>query len=116
MNFPQKLYLPIAAQISVHSGEVKAGREDIIRKGNVFVLLIIYCMVYYQTSIGQSSNVVIVPVELIFIRLPNKQRTDKAFEARDSTEVIKLFVVGQYKRIKPIAPQATPVLQYIIQQ
>ncbi|KAA6376791.1 MAG: hypothetical protein EZS28_027680 [Streblomastix strix] len=66
--------------------------------------------------LGQSSDVVIVPVELIFIRLPNKQRTDKALGARVSTEVIKLFDVGQYKRIKPMALQATPLLQSIIQQ
>ncbi|KAA6394590.1 MAG: hypothetical protein EZS28_009881 [Streblomastix strix] len=116
MNQPQKPALPTAAQISVHSLVVKAGSEHIILMGNVLILLIIYCMVYYQTQIGQSSNVVIAPVELIFIRLPNKQRIDKALEARDSTEVIKLFAVGQYKRIKPIALQATPVLQFIIQQ
>ncbi|KAA6375695.1 MAG: hypothetical protein EZS28_028778 [Streblomastix strix] len=71
---------------------------------------------YYSYGKSQSSNVVIAPAELIFIRLPNKQRTDKAFDARGSTEVIKLFEVGQYKRIKPIALQATPVLQSIIQQ
>ncbi|KAA6353085.1 MAG: hypothetical protein EZS28_051388 [Streblomastix strix] len=116
MNQPQKPALPTAAQISVHSWVVSAGSEHIIRMGNVFILLITYCMVYYQTSIDQSSNVVIAPAELIFIRLPNKQRTDKAFEARGSTDVIKLFVVGQYKRIKPIALQATPFLQFIIQQ
>ncbi|KAA6377816.1 MAG: hypothetical protein EZS28_026658 [Streblomastix strix] len=73
-------------------------------------------MVYYQTSIGWSSNVVITPAELIFIRLPNKQRTDNAFDAKGSIEVIKLFVVGQYNRINPIARKATPVLQSIIQQ
>ncbi|KAA6397094.1 MAG: hypothetical protein EZS28_007379 [Streblomastix strix] len=89
MNQPQKPALPTAAQIPVHSWEVRA---------------------------GQLSNVVIAPAELIFIRLPNKQRTDIAFEARGSTEVIKLFEVGQYKRIKPIDLQATPVLQSIIQQ
>ncbi|KAA6367184.1 MAG: hypothetical protein EZS28_037289 [Streblomastix strix] len=89
MNYPQKPTLPTAAQISVDSGEVRA---------------------------GQSSNVEIAHAELIFIRLPNKQRTDKAFEARGSTEVIKLFVIGQYKWIKPIALQATPLLQSIIQQ
>ncbi|KAA6385011.1 MAG: hypothetical protein EZS28_019464 [Streblomastix strix] len=89
MNQPQKPAFPTAAQISVHSLVVNA---------------------------GQSSNVVITPAEQIFIRMPNKQRTDKALDARRSTEVIKLFVVGQYKRIKPIALQATPVLQSIIQQ
>ncbi|KAA6399285.1 MAG: hypothetical protein EZS28_005193 [Streblomastix strix] len=116
INQPQKPVLPTAAQISVHSLVVKAGSEHIIRTGKVFMLLIIYCMVYYQTSIGWSSNVVITPAELIFILLPNKQRTDNAFDANGSIEVIKLFVVGQYKRINPIARYATLVLQSIIQQ
>ncbi|KAA6378137.1 MAG: hypothetical protein EZS28_026336 [Streblomastix strix] len=65
---------------------------------------------------SEEVRAVIAPPELIFIRLPNKQRTDKALGARGSTEVIKLFEVGQYKRIKPIALQTTPLLQSIIQQ
>ncbi|KAA6392345.1 MAG: hypothetical protein EZS28_012129 [Streblomastix strix] len=89
MNWLQNPVLPTAVQISVHFQEVRA---------------------------GQSSNVVIAPPELIFIRLPNNYRTDKALGARGSTEVIKLLEVGQYKRIKPIALQATPVLQSIIRQ
>ncbi|KAA6398273.1 MAG: hypothetical protein EZS28_006204 [Streblomastix strix] len=54
MNYPQKPVLPTAAQTSVHSQEVKAGSEHIIRMGKPEGIV-----VFHDTKYSSESELMI---------------------------------------------------------